>query len=93
MSTSLYDQDFVRWAEQQAIAIREAGSSGANLPIDWKNVAEEIESLGRSDRRELGSRIATIIEHLLKLQSSPAEGRAEAGWRRPPCSAAKSRGC
>jgi hypothetical protein len=79
MSNSLYDQDFVRWAEQQARAIRDAAGSGLNLPIDWENVAEEIESLGKSDRREVASRIYAIVEHLLKLEASPAR-LPRRGW-------------
>ncbi len=76
-----YEQDFFLWTREQASALRSALRANANLPIDWENVAEEIEGLGRSDRREISSRIGTIIEHLLKLQSSPAiEPRA--GWRR-----------
>lgn len=75
----LYEQDFVAWTEQQAARIRAAAASQGNLPIDWENVAEEIESLGKSDRRELGSRLETIIEHLLKLQYSPAS-QPRAGW-------------
>jgi hypothetical protein len=74
MSTSdtLYEEDFVRWSEDQARALRDAARSGTNLPVDWDNVAEEVESLGRSQRSELRSRIRNIIEHLLKLEHSPA---------------------
>ena len=68
----LYEEDFVRWTEQQSTALRDAARSGVNLPLDWENLAEEIESLGRSQRRELRSRISVIIEHLLKLEYSPA---------------------
>ena len=77
--SSLYEQDFVRWSFDQASALRDAARSGTNLPLDWENLAEEVESLGRSQRTELRSRIATIIEHLLKLEhSSSAEPRR--GW-------------
>ena len=76
---SLYDQDFVRWSEEQSAAIRAAAQSGANLPLDWENIAEEIESLGRSDKRELRNRTRTLIAHLLKLQCSPAAAPKE-GW-------------
>lgn len=69
---SLYDEDFVRWSEDQAEAMRAAAFSGTNLPLDWKNLAEEIDSLGKSLRRELQSRIGTVIEHLLELEHSPA---------------------
>ena len=49
---ALYDQDFVRWTEEQAAALRRAKSllpaatGGSNLLLDWENLAEEIESLG-----------------------------------------------
>src|SRR5437667_3038037 len=71
-TAQLYEEDFVRWTEQQSSALRDAARAGANLPLDWENIAEEIESLGRSQRHELRSRIATILEHLLKLGHSPA---------------------
>ena len=70
---TLYDEDFVAWSKQQAEALRSAARTGSNQKLDWENLAEEIESLGRSDRRELASRIATIIEHLTKLACSPAQ--------------------
>ena len=68
----LYEADFVRWTEHQSRALRDAARSGVNLPLDWEHLAEEIESLSRSQRRELRSRISVIIEHLLKLEYSPA---------------------
>jgi Domain of unknown function DUF29 len=76
----LYDSDLFAWSAEQARALREAGRQRVNLPIDWDNVAEEIESLGKSERRTLSSRIGTVIEHLLKLQVSPAANPA-AVWR------------
>jgi hypothetical protein len=75
----LYEEDFVRWTEEQSRALREAAKLGTNLPLDWENLAEEIESLGTSQRHELRSRIATIIEHLLKLEHSPATDPRR-GW-------------
>ena len=76
----LYNQDLVLWSKQQARALRAAADAGWNAPIDWENVAEEIESLGRSERHALASHIALVIEHLLKLQVSPATEPAR-GWR------------
>jgi Domain of unknown function DUF29 len=75
---TLYDQDFFLWTEEQAAALRRAKTS--NLPLDWENLAEEIESLGKSDRRELKSQIRRVLRHLLKLEVSPAIG-PRAGWR------------
>ncbi len=69
---SLYDRDFYAWTQEQATVIRDAASAGANLPIDWDHVAEEIEAMGKSDLRAATSHIARIIEHLLKLEHSPA---------------------
>ena len=76
-----YDADFLLWTEEQARLLRAQGKAGSNAPLDWTNVAEEIESLGRSERRELASRISTIIVHLLKLQSATAAPEPQAGWR------------
>jgi len=75
---ALYDRDFVLWTEEQAAALRRA--KGSNLPLDWENLAEEIESLGKSDRRELRSQIIRILRHLLKLAVSP-QTEPRAGWR------------
>jgi hypothetical protein len=82
MSTSaarLYEQDFVRWTEEQSSALRDAARIGTNLPLDWENLAEEVESLGRSQRHELRSRIGVILEHLLKIERSPAADPRR-GW-------------
>lgn len=69
----LYEQDFFSWTQEQAKALRDrAESNGSNLPLDWENLAEEIESLGRSLRSSLRSHIRRIIRHLHKLQHSPA---------------------
>src|SRR5882724_4225639 len=74
----LYEQDFFLWTKEQAAALRLAKNS--NLPLDWENLAEEIESLGKSDRRELRSQITRVLRHLLKLEVSPA-AEPRAGWR------------
>ena len=77
---TLYDEDFVAWTEQQAQALRSAGRGSTNQPLDWENLAEEIESLGKSDRRTLHSQIYRIVRHLAKLQFSPAID-PRLGWR------------
>lgn len=78
-ASDLYERDFVAWTEAQAQRLRAAGAARVNADVDWENVAEEIESLGRSDARQVRSRMATIIEHLLKLRCSPAV-EPRAGW-------------
>ena len=79
-AAQLYDEDFVRWTEEQSSALRDAARVGTNLPLDWENLAEEIESLGRSQRHELRSRLAVILEHLMKLEHSPAID-PRTGWK------------
>lgn len=75
----LYDQDFLRWTEQQATALRHAAKE-SNLPLDWENLAEEIESLGKSQRAALRSQLRRILRHQFKLEASPAiEPRR--GWK------------
>ncbi len=77
--TDLYEQDFVAWSRQQADALRAAARGGSNQVIDWQNLAEEVEDLGRSARRELQSQIRRIVRHLLKLEHSPAK-EPRRGW-------------
>lgn len=77
--SDLYERDFVRWSEEQAVALRAAAAARTNLALDWDHLAEEIDSLGKSLRSELRNRLATIIEHLLKLEVSPASN-PRAGW-------------
>ena len=65
-----YDKDFFLWTQQQADLLRQAARDRGNAPIDWENVAEEIESLGGRDRREVKSLVRHILAHLIKLQVS-----------------------
>ncbi len=74
----LYDQDFLLWTKEQATALRRATDS--NLPLDWGNLAEEIESLGASQRAELNSQVRRVLRHLFKLEASPAVD-PRVGWR------------
>jgi len=77
-AAALYDQDFHAWTRQQAGALR-AALAGRSAALDLEHLAEEIESLGRREHSELGSRIATIIEHLVKLEHSTARD-PRPGW-------------
>jgi uncharacterized protein DUF29 len=77
---TLYDEDFVAWTEQQAEALRAAARGGTNQPLDWENLAEEVEDLGRALRHELRNRLTVILRHLIKLEHSPAADPRR-GWR------------
>lgn len=59
-----YEQDYYTWTQEQARFLRE----GRFDKLDAGHLAEEIEDMGKSQRRELSSRLAVIITHLLKLQ-------------------------
>jgi len=80
--SDLYDTDFVIWSRQQSELLRRRASGELvnEAEIDWPNVAEEIEALGKNEARALASKLATVMEHLLKLEASPAVD-PRAGWR------------
>ncbi len=61
---SLYDIDFQRWLEQTAAQLRAQDFHN----LDLENLIEEIESLGRSDKRAISSYLLRLCEHLLKLK-------------------------
>ena len=68
MNKASYELDFYGWANEQAEILR----SGRLNEADIANIAEEIESMGRSEKRELVSRLAVLMTHLLKWRYQPA---------------------
>src|SRR6266851_3426146 len=61
--SELYEHDYYAWVGEQVRALR-----GRRLEdIDFENVAEEIEDLGKSEKWSIESHLETLIEHLLKL--------------------------
>jgi hypothetical protein len=66
---SLYEEDILLWSEQQAEIIRGLGRARRDVPngLDIENVAEEIESVGRSELAAVESYIELIFLHLVKL--------------------------
>jgi hypothetical protein len=64
---SRYDSDFYGWTTEQATLLR----LGRLAEADIENIAEEIEALGRSQKRELVNRLAVLLTHLLKWQFQP----------------------
>ena len=71
-----YEQDFYRWTQEQAALLRE----GAWQELDMSNLAEEIESLGKSDRRALGSYLKNLVMHLLKWHYEPQGRQTGHSW-------------
>jgi hypothetical protein len=70
-----YDGDFFAWTQETARAIEE----GRFDEIDRTALAEEVESLGKRDRREAESRLGIIVLHLLKLKYQP-ERETRSWW-------------
>lgn len=74
--SDLHGSDLYAWSKAQADLLR-AGRFGE---LDLANLIEEIEDVGGAMRRAVRNRIRTIMEHLLKLEHSPAT-EPRAGWR------------
>ena len=72
MSTNLYEHDFYAWANEQAALLRSGNLSAADI----EHIAEEIESMGKTEQRELENRLTVILLHLLKWQFQPKRRRA-----------------
>ena len=66
-SKSLYDTDYLKWIKTTVEKLRVHDYSN----IDWENLIEEIEDMGRSERRSLESNIVIVLMHLLKWQYQP----------------------
>ncbi|MGK7887968.1 MAG: DUF29 domain-containing protein [Leptolyngbyaceae cyanobacterium] len=61
-SQSLYEQDFLLWSEETVAKLKAKDFEN----LDLENLIEEVDSLGRSQRKELSSRLTRLLEHLLK---------------------------
>ena len=67
MRNTLYERDFYAWANEQASLLR----AGRLAEADLENIAEEIESMARSEKRELTNRLKLLLTHLLKWRYQP----------------------
>jgi hypothetical protein len=72
---TLYDDDVIAWVEQQVALLRKGHWS----ELDIDNIVEEIEDVGKSEQRELRSRLGVLISHLLKWKYQP--DRQGHSWR------------
>ncbi len=78
-----YTTDVVAWANEQARLIR----AGRFELLDREHIAEEIEDVGKSEQRELASRMAVLLAHLLKWKYQPE--RRGASWEKTICAQRK----
>ena len=76
--TSLYEQDFYLWIQETVELLKK----GQLEQLDIENLIEEVDSMGKSQRKELKTRLTVLIEHLLKLQYWTTEKDYNTrGWR------------
>jgi len=74
-ATSLYETDFYGWTQQQSRLLHAGDIAG----LDFDNILEEIEAMGRAEKRSLRSRLAVLLLHLLQWQYQPQ--RRGTSWR------------
>jgi hypothetical protein len=74
VKTTLYDRDFYAWSREQAELLR----AGKLAEADIEHIAEEIDSMGRTEKRELISRLSVLLLHLLKWRYQP--GKRGPSW-------------
>jgi hypothetical protein len=80
--SDLYDDDILLWSERQAALLRRhaAGERINDASIDWPNIAEEIEDVGRSERNSVESHLVQAMLHDLKAEAWPL-ARDVPHWR------------
>ncbi len=74
VKSPLYDRDFYAWSREQAELLR----AGKLAEADIEHIAEEIDSMGRTEKRELISRLSVLLLHLLKWRHQP--GKRGPSW-------------
>jgi hypothetical protein len=79
--SDLYDEDIVLWSERQGELLRRraAGEFINDTELDWPNIAEEIEAVGRAEQDQLTNRLAVLLAHMLKWRLQP--DRRGNSWR------------
>ena len=82
MPDGLYEQDILAWSEEQARLLQRLadGEPGVNAAVDWPNLIEEVEAVGRGELRACGSLLKQALIHLIKLHAWP-RSRSAGHWR------------
>ena len=77
----LYDEDIVLWSERQGALLRRRarGELVNDAELDWPNIAEEVEAMGRAEQEQLTNRLGVLLAHLLKWRFQP--DRRGNSWR------------
>ena len=74
-AATAYDKDVILWSQEQARLLR----AGRFAELDIEHLADEIEDVGKSEKRELANRMAVLLAHLIKWSRRP-ENRTNS-WR------------
>jgi len=75
MSGDLYETGILEWSEHQAGLLRRvaAGQRPTDRDLDWSNIIEEIESVGREQLHAVGSLLVQALAHVLKASAWPLD--------------------
>jgi hypothetical protein len=65
--TSLYDRDYLEWVKSTLVQLR----SQDYINVDWQNLIEEIEDMGKRERRSMETNLVIVLLNLLKWQFQP----------------------
>ena len=79
VKSPLYDRDFFAWSRQQADLLR----AGKLAEADIEHVAEEIDSMGRAEKRDFISRLSILLLHLLEWRYQPEKRQPGLGGEHP----------
>jgi hypothetical protein len=81
-ANELYDTDILTWSEEQAALLRRraTGELVNDTKLDWPNIAEEIEDVGRSELHAVKSLLVQAMRHMLKAEAWPLS-RDAPNWR------------
>jgi hypothetical protein len=80
MDGSLYDEDYYTWAKRQAAALRALSTRAPSNEVDWANLIEEVEDLGKNVVRAVQSALVRLMEHAALLALAPDDHRDRVHW-------------
>lgn len=76
---SEYDADILEWSEHQAALLRRAAAGERVNDLDWPNIIDEVESVGREQLHTVEGKLAQALAHMLKAAAWPHVGYVD-GW-------------
>jgi len=80
MDGSLYDDDYYTWSKRQAAALRALSMRAPTNEVDWANLIEEVEDLGKNLVRAVRSALYRLMEHAALVALAPDDSPHRAHW-------------